>query len=140
MSIHPVSRWSTKPRRAAAPPGGRAWLPALTTDRFKQIIDTLGHAWGDALLREIGPRVATLLRERDLLARVGGDEFAILLPGLGELRAQEVAERIRRCLRQGFNVDGIDLDVDTSIGLARLTAFRRAGVRRRSRARHLRPW
>ena len=90
----------------------------IDLDRFKQINDTLGHAWGDALLRQVGPRLATALRERDLLARLGGDEFAVLLPGLGQLKAQEVAERLRGCLRQGFHIDGIDLDVDASIGLA----------------------
>jgi len=100
----------------------------IDLDRFKQINDTLGHAWGDALLREIGPRLSSVLRERDLLARLGGDEFAVLLPGLGQLKAQEVTERLRRRLREGFRVDGIDLDVDASIGLATLPSSAEAAA------------
>ncbi|WP_380165508.1 putative bifunctional diguanylate cyclase/phosphodiesterase [Jannaschia sp. R86511] len=87
-------------------------------DRFKLINDTLGHAWGDALLREVGPRLGGGLREGDVLARLGGDEFAALLPGLVAEQAMDVAERLRERLRAGFVVDGIDLDVDASVGVA----------------------
>ncbi|MGJ7441278.1 putative bifunctional diguanylate cyclase/phosphodiesterase [Aquipuribacter sp. MA13-6] len=87
-------------------------------DRFKLINDTLGHAWGDALLREVGPRLHGGLRDGDVLARLGGDEFAALLPGLVAEQAMDVAERLRERLRQGFVVDGIDLDVDASVGVA----------------------
>lgn len=87
-------------------------------DRFKIVNDTLGHAWGDALLREVGPRLTDGLRDGDVLARLGGDEFAALLPGLVAEQALVVAERLRERLRAGFVVDGIDLDVDASIGLS----------------------
>jgi diguanylate cyclase len=93
----------------------------IDLDRFRQINDTLGHAWGDALLRQVGPRLARELEACDLLARLGGDEFAVLLPGSDQIQALEVADRLRRVLREGFDVDGIDLDVDASIGLATIT-------------------
>ena len=66
----------------------------IDLDRFKDVNDTLGHSWGDALLQQVGPRLHSVLRERDLIAPLGGDEFAVLLPGLGGVKAQDVAERL----------------------------------------------
>ncbi len=97
-------------------------------DRFKLINDTLGHAWGDALLREVGPRLRGGLRDDDVLARLGGDEFAALLPGLVAEQAMDVAERLRERLRAGFVVDGIDLDVDASVGVATFDPRQHAGA------------
>jgi diguanylate cyclase (GGDEF)-like protein/PAS domain S-box-containing protein len=90
----------------------------LDLDRFKEINDTLGHTYGDRLLQEVGPRLRTQLRENDVLARLGGDEFAVLLPGLGQESALAAARRLLDTLHEPFTVDGLELDVDVSIGVS----------------------
>ncbi|RBY92056.1 GGDEF-domain containing protein [Blastococcus sp. TBT05-19] len=88
-------------------------------DRFKEINDSLGHSYGDALLRQVAPRLAGVLRDGDTVARLGGDEFAVLLPavdGVGE--AEAVAERLREALHRPFDVDGVTLDVEVGVGIA----------------------
>jgi len=93
-------------------------LLLIDLDRFKEINDTLGHHYGDQLLTQIGPRLAGCLREVDTIARLGGDEFAVLLPGIeGTDAAVLVAERLRHALSATFTVDGIDLDIEASIGI-----------------------
>ena len=91
----------------------------MDLDRFKEINDTLGHHNGDALLKQLGPRIASSLRESDTIARLGGDEFAVLLPTVqGEHGAPRVAEKIRKTLRKPFNLDGISLELEASVGIA----------------------
>ena len=90
----------------------------IDLDRFKEVNDTLGHSWGDALLQQIGPRLRTQLRDRDVLVRLGGDEFAVVLSGVPEIMAQEIAERLHDSIATGFLVDGLTLDVEASIGIA----------------------
>jgi diguanylate cyclase (GGDEF)-like protein len=91
----------------------------MDLDRFKEINDTLGHHFGDLLLKEIGPRLATVLRDGDLMARLGGDEFGIVLPHLpGDDVAVRVAERILEELEHPLTVEGLALDVSGSIGIA----------------------
>lgn len=91
----------------------------MDLDRFKEINDTLGHHFGDLLLKEIGPRLATVLREGDLMARLGGDEFGIVLPHLPDDHvAVRVAERILEELEHPLTVEGLALDVSGSIGIA----------------------
>ena len=87
-------------------------------DRFKEINDTLGHRYGDRVLRAIGPRITPLLREADTLARLGGDEFCVLLPQVGSLdRAVEVAERVIVALEEPFEIDDMSLVVEASCGV-----------------------
>ncbi|TAK09031.1 MAG: diguanylate cyclase, partial [Candidatus Manganitrophaceae bacterium] len=88
-------------------------------DRFKVINDTLGHAIGDELLRGVATRFLSSIRDCDTVARMGGDEFAILLPELscGDI-AVNVAERIFASLKQPFSLDGHDLYVTASLGMA----------------------
>ncbi len=102
---------------------GEVALLLIDLDRFKEINDTLGHSYGDALLCQVGPRLQSVLREGDTVARLGGDEFAVLLQlvdGVGE--AERVAERLREALHRPFEVEGLDdifaLDVEASVGIA----------------------
>lgn len=91
----------------------------LDLDRFKAINDTLGHAIGDQLLQEVAARLTSCLREVDTIARWGGDEFTILLPGLAQPGdAAIVAERIINTLKPSFDLENHHLHITTSLGIA----------------------
>ncbi|MFO8155747.1 MAG: EAL domain-containing protein [Thiohalospira sp.] len=88
-------------------------------DRFKRINDTLGHDVGDRLLQRVTASMNSVLSEGDTLARVGGDEFVILLPELDEtLDAVRVARRLVEVLGEPFHVDEHELFVTSSIGVS----------------------
>ena len=93
-------------------------LLIVDLDRFKEINDALGHHMGDQLLRQIGPRLASQLRTDDLLVRLGGDEFAVLLADSDPASATTVAQRLLDALEEPFDLEGVALHVDASIGLA----------------------
>ncbi|MBA2253532.1 MAG: EAL domain-containing protein [Chloroflexi bacterium] len=91
----------------------------LDVDDFKSINDTLGHATGDRVLREVAARLKTCIRPQDTAARIGGDEFAVLLATLdGEGDAMVVADRIAASLAIPIEVESGDLHVTASIGVA----------------------
>ena len=91
----------------------------LDLDRFKNINDTLGHVAGDLLLKEIGIRLAGLLRQNDTVSRFGGDEFIILLPEIVRIDdAREVAEKIIKIIQQPVVFDSCKFYISTSIGIA----------------------
>lgn len=91
----------------------------LDLDRFKNINDTLGHAVGDELLRQATQRLQQSLREEDLIARWGGDEFTLVLPHLsGPDDAAKIARRIRENLSTAFHVGEHELYITSSMGLA----------------------
>ncbi len=91
----------------------------IDLDRFKEINDSLGHHVGDEVLRQLGPRLASVVAKSGTVARLGGDEFGLLLVPLADRAvATEVAERIRDDLRRSFLLDSITLHVDASIGIA----------------------
>ena len=93
-------------------------LVYLDLDRFKYINDTVGHAAGDRLLVEIGRHLNSRLRESDLLARIGGDEFAIILRNVDKQSAFAVADEFRELLAgYNFNHDGRSYKINGSIGV-----------------------
>jgi diguanylate cyclase (GGDEF)-like protein/PAS domain S-box-containing protein len=90
----------------------------LDIDHFKNVNDTMGHACGDELLRQVGHRLVHSLRLRDTVGRLGGDEFAIILmspdnPESGAI----VANKLRDALRQPFDIGGREVTVTASIGI-----------------------
>ncbi|MBA2644509.1 MAG: bifunctional diguanylate cyclase/phosphodiesterase [Solirubrobacterales bacterium] len=90
----------------------------MDLNRFKEVNDTLGHHHGDLLLQAVGPRLDAVLRESDTIARMGGDEFAVLLPEVGAEDAAMVAHKLLTALSEPFDAGGVTLDVDASIGIA----------------------
>jgi diguanylate cyclase (GGDEF)-like protein len=98
---------------------GMPVLLFLDLDDFKIVNDTLGHAVGDHLLVDVADRLRDVLRPGDVAARLGGDEFAVLLDDEPELQgAVSVAERIIEALRAPFLIQGHDIAVGASIGVA----------------------
>ena len=93
-------------------------LLLVDLDGFKELNDTLGHHAGDEVLRQVGPRLAEAVREHDTLARLGGDEFALVLVPADEAAASAVALRLRGALERSFDVDGIAVHIDASVGIA----------------------
>jgi diguanylate cyclase (GGDEF)-like protein len=87
-------------------------------DRFKELNDTLGHHAGDLLLSQLGPRLQEVVGEAGLVARLGGDEFALLLPGAGLAKAAELGRRVGIALQTPFEIDGLEVVMDASIGAA----------------------
>ena len=104
--------------RDAARQGTSLAVLMIDLDRFKEVNDTLGHAVGDELLTQAGPRLRAALRERDTIARMGGDEFAVLLPGADVAGARRVIEGLDRAFEEPFALRGLTLDVKASIGIA----------------------
>jgi diguanylate cyclase (GGDEF)-like protein len=91
----------------------------LDLDDFKDVNDTLGHAIGDALLRQVVERLKTTVRPTDLVARFGGDEFAILQADASDpMAAATLAARVGTCLAAPFTIDGHDVRVTASIGIS----------------------
>jgi len=91
----------------------------LDLDKFKQVNDTLGHGIGDLLLQEVAVRLKQCVRESDTVARVGGDEFVVLLRGtsLSE-HVSQVAKKIRDAFSHPYILDGHRLNIVPSIGIA----------------------
>jgi diguanylate cyclase (GGDEF)-like protein len=99
--------------------GTRGAVLFLDLDRFKQTNDTLGHATGDALLRLAAERIRLTLRESDTVARIGGDEFTVVLPRIASsIDAGQVAGNLIAALGQPFEIDGQKLYAGGTVGIA----------------------
>ena len=91
----------------------------IDLDRFKEVNDTLGHHAGDLLLRETGHRLREVLRSQDMAARIGGDEFAVLLDDLkSPANAAMIAQKIIDALQQPVTIELETLCITPSIGIA----------------------
>ncbi len=93
-------------------------LLIIDLDNFKGVNDSLGHHHGDDLLIQAAARLQHGLRSGDVLARIGGDEFAALIDGATADRASDVAERLREGLRTPFWIAGHELNLTASVGIA----------------------
>jgi diguanylate cyclase (GGDEF)-like protein len=93
----------------------------LDLDRFKEVNDTLGHHYGDELLRELGPRLAACAGEGSTIARLGGDEFAVLpAERTDEVeRLEQIAMALVRSVEEPVVMEGMTLQVGASIGISR---------------------
>lgn len=91
----------------------------LDLDRFKPVNDQYGHHTGDLLLKAVAKRILGCLRDSDTVARIGGDEFVILLLSVQtEKNALEVGNKIRHALNQPFEIEGLAINISSSSGLA----------------------
>ena len=100
-------------------PTGSAAVLMLDLDHFKSVNDRHGHFTGDTVLRAAAERIASITRGSDCLARWGGEEFALLAPGLDHEGALQLAERARMALAERpVELDGVAIDLTLSVGVA----------------------
>ncbi|MDH5766126.1 MAG: diguanylate cyclase, partial [Gammaproteobacteria bacterium] len=90
----------------------------LDLDRFKEINDALGHEYGDKLLIEVATRIKSIVRDIDTVARIGGDEFAILLRHTDTETTRNIAERISTSLKSEFIIDDERFHISGSLGIS----------------------
>lgn len=90
----------------------------LDLDHFKHVNDSLGHRVGDALLVQIAKRLRAVVREKDTVCRLGGDEFILLLPGANAKGAARVAGKLLEASRQPYQIDHHELTMAPSMGIA----------------------
>jgi diguanylate cyclase (GGDEF)-like protein/PAS domain S-box-containing protein len=92
---------------------------SLDLDRFKAVNDTLGHDAGDKLLKGVAGRLKSAVRATDTVARMGGDEFLLLLTGVHGVRdASCISQKIMDCFEKPFEIDGANLKITTSVGVS----------------------
>ncbi len=99
--------------------GKKVAIMMLDLDKFKQVNDVFGHKIGDLLLKAVSERLGRMLRKGDTVARMGGDEFMIILPEISyEYVANMIAEKIIEIFQWPFRLEGKELSVTTSIGVS----------------------
>ncbi|MBI4824887.1 MAG: EAL domain-containing protein [Nitrospirae bacterium] len=104
---------------AAAHDNKKVALMFFDIDRFKTINETLGHSIGDMLLKEVGVRVRECVRGTDTIARIGGDEFGILLPDINDARdVAVIAGKIVAAFKKPYMINGRELNVSISLGIS----------------------
>lgn len=110
-----LQRWRRTPRPLS--------LVLIDADHFKRVNDEYGHAAGDAVLRHLAAGLSATFRAMDIVARLGGEEFVVLLPGCTEDAAATVAQRLCQSIsQQTVNVNGANLHYTVSIGVATMDA------------------
>ena len=98
---------------------GKAAVLCIDLDRFKEINDTLGHSAGDLLIKGCAARLRAAVRETDTIARIGGDEFAIVQTGIDQPEgAHQLCQRLLKSITRPYNLDGHEVLVTASIGVA----------------------
>ena len=115
--LHLLNAFFTDQADPAAPERQLAFL-YVDLDHFKEINDSFGHSTGDELLRQLGPRLSESLRGSDVLVRLGGDELGVVLVDTDPAYATDVAQRLMAKLEQPFNLDGVNVRIGASIGIA----------------------
>lgn len=99
--------------------GGMVGVMFIDLDNFKKANDTLGHGFGDQLLKAVAERISHCLREGDTVARLGGDEFIVMLPEIeNSQKAAHVAHKILDCLSAPFEIGSSELYITASIGIS----------------------
>jgi len=97
---------------------GHTALMFIDLDRFKTINDTLGHDFGDELIKQVAIRISEVIRETDVVSRLGGDEFTVLLPDMtDEIHASIIAKNILASLAEPFMLHGHEVYSSASIGI-----------------------
>jgi diguanylate cyclase (GGDEF)-like protein len=118
----PNRRYLERQLRERGVKRGREAVLAIDLDGFKPVNDTHGHAVGDRVLAAVARRINDAVTDRGLLARVGGDEFAAIVPLRNDTQTREIAcgcaEGIRKALEQPIEIDGVSFPVGCSIGVA----------------------
>jgi diguanylate cyclase (GGDEF)-like protein/PAS domain S-box-containing protein len=104
---------------------GVAAVLYLDLNHFKSINDRFGHQAGDALLKAFGHRLGFCLRPEDILGRMGGDEFAVVLPGVSVEEARHIAERLVETASEGYIIQGQEIICSASVGIALMPAHGR---------------
>ncbi|MFB9994510.1 EAL domain-containing protein [Deinococcus oregonensis] len=105
--------------KSAAQQGKQVMLGVLDLNKFKAVNDTHGHQTGDLLLQQVAQRLIGAVDPGHTVARTGGDEFVVLMPGVNDQEMYEVAERLLQAFDDHFYLDGIELSMRPSLGLAR---------------------
>jgi diguanylate cyclase (GGDEF)-like protein/PAS domain S-box-containing protein len=104
---------------AASGPAGPVGLMMIDLDRFKEVNDTLGHNVGDYVLYEVARRLEKIARKKGFIARIGGDEFALVVDsGDGAKNLPELSQELVDCMKKPIETCGVAIDVGLSIGIA----------------------